>query len=468
MKKPDYGIIAHIYYAFFIVLLIIIFLCISAVSYLLRNNTGSGDSFNNWSSGPIPFTADFYKKIKFKDGRPEVTPEGIADLQKYKLSFQLLDKNGDAFINYNSPSGTLMHYSPIEMVQLYKNGGDLKNYTMFVGSAYNNGEKWTYIIGFPVKILKLTVYLNYDKAYRFKFVVLGMLFMVMLLIAVFGIKVSRDLSNVIKGIGSLASDTYDPIKEKGIYSGVYKSLNALDKRLKAGEVQKKKDETLREEWIANISHDLKTPLSPIKGYAEILADSEYKVNGGDIRKYGQIILRNSENIENIVENLNFTYQLKNNMIPVNRQPGNIVRLLKEVVINILNSPEYEYRNIIFCCSEDRINLNFDDTLLRRAFNNLIYNAVVHNAADTMIKISIKEEDKLYITIEDNGKGIEEEELKRLFERYYRGTTSKVKIQGSGLGMAIAKQIIEAHEGSINVISKINSGTTINIGLSKHT
>ena len=150
------------------------------------------------------------------------------------------------------------------------------------------------------------------------------------------------------------------------------------------------------------------------------------------------------------------------MLPIKRKEENIVRLLKEVIINILNHPKYEERNIIFNCSESRINFNFDNTLLRRAFTNLLYNSVIHNSPETIIKVSIKEEDKIYIKIEDNGKGMAEEDVKKLFERYYRGTNSTVNVKGSGLGMAIAKQIIEAHEGKINVESKLNVGTSIDI------
>jgi len=245
-----------------------------------------------------------------------------------------------------------------------------------------------------------------------------------------------------------------------MYNEVFNNLNLLNSKLKASEEERKRDEILREEWIANISHDLKTPLSPIKGYAEILTDLEYNVSNDDVKKYGEIILRNAQNVENLVENLNFTYQFKNGMLPINRKEGNITRLLKEVIISILNYPQYEDRNIIFNCSEIMVNFNFDNTLLTRAFTNLLYNSVIHNSSDTIIKVSIKKQDKIFIKIEDNGKGMSEEDVKKLFERYYRGTNSSVNVKGSGLGMAIAKQIIEAHDGKINVESKLNNGTNI--------
>ena len=462
MKKPGYKILFNLYSKFFIAFFILILVCIGIVCYLLKMNISNENSYISWSSDPISFTSNFSKQINFKEGKPQLMDSGIDELTKYKLCFQIVDKNGYAFSEYNMPSGALKHYAPIDMVQLYKEGGSLKNYTMFVGSINNGEEKWTYVIGFPAKISKITIYLNYDKISQIKFVILGILVLIMLLIGVYSVRVSTLLSNIITGIKRLALDSYIPMKENGVYHDVNKSLNLLNNKLKASEVERKRDETLREEWIANISHDLKTPLSPIKGYAEILTDDEYAVNSQDVKKYGGIILRNAKNVENIVENLNFTYQFKNGMLPINRKAGNLVRLLKEVIINILNHPEYEGRNIIFESFEEKVIFNFDNTLLERAFNNLLYNAVAHNGADTKIKVSIKREDKIYIKIEDNGKGMGKEKLEKLFERYYRGTNSNVSVKGSGLGMAIAKQIIEANAGQISVESKLKVGTSINI------
>lgn len=464
MKKSGYKIIFNLYFKFFIGLLILISIFMGMQLYLLNVSISSENSYANWSSWPGYFTSNFYKKISFEEGKPKLTDSAVSQLKEYKLSFQIVDKNGDSALEYNEPEGALKHYSPIDIVQLYKNGYSAGNYTMFVGSVNNRGEKWTYIIGFPAKISKITMYVNYDKFSKIKFIILSLFILLILLVAVYGIWMNHTLSNITTGIKRLASNDYIPMKEEGMYKDVLYSLNLLDSKLKASEEERRRNQILREEWIANISHDLKTPLSPIKGYAEILTDSKYDVSLLDVKKYGEVILRNAENVEDIVENLNFTYQLKNGMLPVNRSEENLVRLLKEVIINILNHPKYEERNIIFNCAEDRINFNFDNTLLRRAFTNLLYNSVIHNAPDTIIKVSVRQEDKIYITIDDNGKGMSEEEVKKLFERYYRGTKSSISVKGSGLGMAIAKQIVEAHEGKINVKSKQNVGTCIQIDL----
>lgn len=462
MKKSGYKRVVNLYFKFFIAFLVCISIFIGMGFYLLNISINNENSYANWTSWPAYFTSNFSDKIYFQDGRPQLTDEGIMKLEEYKLGFQMVDKDGNVTLVYNAPEGDANHYSPMEMVQLYKTGGNFKDYTVFIGSVTNNEEEWAYTIGFPAKISKVTMYLNYDNYLNIKFVLLGGFILLILLVAIYGICINRTLSNIIATIKRLASNDYVPIKEKGIYNEVFNNLNLLNSKLKASEEERKRDEILREEWIANISHDLKTPLSPIKGYGEILVDLEYQVSNDEVKKYGEIILRNARNVENLVENLNFTYQLKNGMLPINRKEGNITRLLKEVIISILNHPQYEDRNIIFNCLESRMNFNFDNTLLSRAFTNLLYNSVIHNSSDTIIKVSIKKEDKIFIKIEDNGKGMSEEDVKKLFKRYYRGTNSSVSVKGSGLGMAIAKQIIEAHDGKINVESELNSGTSIEI------
>lgn len=107
-------------------------------------------------------------------------------------------------------------------------------------------------------------------------------------------------------------------------------------------------------------------------------------------------------------------------------------------------------------------LLFDAVLLKRALNNLLINALVHNSKETEIAVFIKAEENIQICIQDNGRGLSEEELSNLFTRYYRGTNTKAKPEGTGLGMAISKQIIELHDGSITVESELGIGTEIAI------
>lgn len=467
MKELSKKSILNVYFKIFSIIGILIIIFIGICVYILNVRISEKNNIN-WSSWPVSFTTNFYKDISFRDGIPKLTDCAVEKLRKYNLSFQMIDKEGDVILSYNALEGMPEHYSPIEITQLYKTGGTDENYTMFVGSINNDDKEWAYIIGFPAKISKVTFYFNYKNYTNVKFIILILFLAALSSILFYGILINKTLLKIISAIQNInlnnneSDNNWTPLKEKGVYKDVFHSINILNDRLKAVEEERKRTENLREEWIANISHDLKTPLSPIRGYAEILSYSEYNTTPGESERYGKIILRNVECVEALVENLNFTYKLKNGMLPMDLKEGNIVRLLKEVIIGILNNPKYEERDISFSCLEDRIDFKFDNTLLYRGFSNLLYNSVIHNSPDIMIKVSIEKKDNICIKIEDNGKGLKEEDVKKLFERYYRGTKSSVDVKGSGLGMAIAKQIIEAHGGSISVYSKVNIGTIIYI------
>ena len=109
-------------------------------------------------------------------------------------------------------------------------------------------------------------------------------------------------------------------------------------------------------------------------------------------------------------------------------------------------------------------LELDEGLIKRVFINLITNAFIHNSNDVKVKIDIQKLDSgnVYISIEDNGKGVSEDELNNIFKRYYRGTNTSKKIEGSGLGMAIAHDIIKAHGAEIKAIGKLGDGLKIEI------
>lgn len=222
---------------------------------------------------------------------------------------------------------------------------------------------------------------------------------------------------------------------------------------------------MRQEWIVNITHDLKTPLSPVKGYAELLADGA-ATESQMVQEYGTIILKNVDYAEKLMNDLKRTYQLNSGTFPFHPKQVRLVRFLKELVIDIANDPVFSNRDIEF---ENESNLSeftatIDPDLFRRAVGNLVINALVHNSSETKVIVSVlhDRENGTDISIRDNGMGISEEEQAELFTRYYRGTNTKEKPEGSGLGLAIAKQVVTLHGGDIIVKSKLGEGTVFSI------
>ena len=413
---------------------------------------------------PIDFTKDFAGHIAFANNVPFIKPSGLQLLQENHLWLQIIDTNGDEIQSANKPLEIQAHYSPADLLEMYLNGNG--GYSVFPGSIQSNDKVWTYLIGFPMRIAKVTAYVNQDRFDTLKPIALVVFGITLLLLFistfVYGLIVTRQMTRIRKSIREIALRTYLPARNSGAFGELYAELNMLNQEIKSSDEARAKNERQREEWIANITHDLKTPLSPIRGYAELISDLGPEIEPDEIRKYGGIILKNTAYAEELINDLKLTFQLQNGMLSLNKHKQNIVRFTKERIIDLLNHPEYGLRNISFYSPAENIELSFDAVLLKRALNNLLTNALVHNPVDTPISVSIRAEDKIAITIQDNGRGMNQEELDKLFVRYYRGNSTEAKPEGSGLGMAIAKQIIEQHGGSILADSKLGSGTCITI------
>lgn len=238
--------------------------------------------------------------------------------------------------------------------------------------------------------------------------------------------------------------------------------NDLASVLRRNEIERKELDSMREEWLANITHDIKTPLASIQGYAEIISDKEYEFSKEEIQDYTEIIYSKSKYIKELVDELNLSTRLKNNALTLNKHNTNLVLLLRNIIIDILNDSRYENRDIEFTSNIDVIEKEVDTILFKRALTNLIFNAVVHNKEDVSIKVELKKIDRITVIIKDNGNGISTEDLKHIFDRYYRGTNTGEAHKGSGLGMAISKEIINNHGGDIKINSKLGHGTEITI------
>lgn len=206
-------------------------------------------------------------------------------------------------------------------------------------------------------------------------------------------------------------------------------------------------------------------LSPIKGYAELLADG----TAGEpqtVREYGSLILKNAEHTEKLINDLKLTWQLDSGTFPFHLQQVRMERYLKELVIDIVNDPSFSDHEIAFESDAADVSAAIDPELFRRAVGNLVINGLVHNPPDTKVTVSVWEDtgNSVCISVRDDGKGISEEEQAKLFTRYYRGTNTKEKPEGSGLGVAIAKQIVSLHGGEIAVKSRVGEGTEFTIRL----
>ena len=471
MKQSGYRTIFHIYLIFFLSLLGTLIAVCCLLVMLITTTNPNGKTVR--SDQPKIFTQEFSEYIIFVNNSPQIKQTGIELLQETHVGLQILDAAGNEVYAYQKPDHAQDYYSNTELLLLYQTGhfdkelASTKNWTAFIGVITGNEKDYAYVLYFPMNIQKITMYLNGERfagGKKFIIFIISILLSTALFLGLgYGLFITKAISRLSASIRSISGRCYLPVKEKGVFRDLYNSLNELDGEIRASDHLREKTETMRREWISNITHDLKTPLSPIKGYAEILCDDTEK-SAFQCRKYAEIMLKNAAYMENLIDDLKLTWQLENNMLPVNRQEQNVVRFLRELSIDILNCPEYEERTIYFQCSDpiadETVMLSFDKKLLIRTFQNLIINAFVHGGKDTEVTVQIAVSENLVnITISDNGKGMSVEETDRLFDRYYRGTNTESKTEGTGLGLAIAKSIIELHGGTISVTSSPGAGTS---------
>lgn len=242
---------------------------------------------------------------------------------------------------------------------------------------------------------------------------------------------------------------------------------ARDKKIEIDDL--KKQEKFRREFLSNISHEFKTPLFAIEGYVEALQDGGIE-DPALANKFLDKVSKNVERLSVLIKDLNEISKLESGEIPINYQKFELTTLIKEVMESLeLKAVKYKI-SLIFKEKYDVPTWVYADReKIRQVLVNLISNAFKYGKEHGTTAISIFSlHDQYLIEITDDGIGINEKSLPRLFERFYRTDASRSRqIGGSGLGLAIVKHIVEAHNQTINVRSTENLGSTFGFTIQKN-
>lgn len=461
MSKHNYKSMLHIYFIFFLVSIVILLISLFFFIQVITIQDPNGNQVR--SSWPKLFTENISNYIFLDNEMVGLNEEGKQILSDNQVGLQILDVSGEEIYAFQTSANVPITYSQGDILNIYQNQQLQQETTSLIGTYMNNEKEYVYLVHFPLKLQKVTMYLNGEQFTEGKtiFFILGSAFLLLIIIGgiIYGFYMTKTMTHLMTAIQDISKRNYHPKKNTGTFKEVYESLNRLDYDIKLSDQTRLQTEKSREEWIANISHDLKTPLSPIKGYGEILAESKDSLTA----ERAGIILKNADYIEMLINDLKLTYQLDNGMITLDLKTQDMVRFMKEIVIDILNDPRFIDQQILFDSKEEKIDWQFDPKLLRRAFTNLIINAFVHGNSNTEVYLTISKINKqLEIIISDNGPGMTQQQIDHLFERYYRGGTTKQNKEGTGLGLAITKEIIEYHHGKIEVSSIVEKGSQFRI------
>lgn len=227
-------------------------------------------------------------------------------------------------------------------------------------------------------------------------------------------------------------------------------------------------ENMRRDFVANVSHELKTPITSIRGYVETVLDDklEDRENG---TRFLEIVLKKSNHLNAIIDHLlllsRIEQQVEDEKIELHREH---VRLVLEEAVHSCTPRAEEKQIALQLDCPDTLRVNMHDILLEQAVVNLVVNAIRYSPEGSEIIISAakqtdRADSRIVIKVEDSGVGIGKEHLPRLFERFYRSDTARSrKLGGTGLGLAIVKHIAQAHKGDVDVQSVVGEGTSVSI------
>lgn len=184
-----------------------------------------------------------------------------------------------------------------------------------------------------------------------------------------------------------------------------------------------------------------------------------------MREGGRIVLRNVDRIDALVGDLKLAYEIDGGLYPLRRETIPLERLVRECVIDMVNA-EPTCTDTIEFSSLTHATVRADVALLSRAVGNILANALRHNPPGTRVAVRVEDAQPGWCAVEvaDNGEGIAEEDLPRLFERHWKGSQNEAQSAGSGLGLAIAREVAELHGGHIRAESTQGSGATFRVEL----
>ena len=240
-------------------------------------------------------------------------------------------------------------------------------------------------------------------------------------------------------------------------------------KLKRSEIESlKKEDLYRKEFVGNVAHELKTPLFAIEGYISNLLDGAMD-DKELLKKYLKRAEKSVDRLTYIIKDLDLITQLESSTLKLQITSFDIVKLTEEIIEDLEISASKKNIKIIFNkIYENEILVDADRNRIEQVLTNLITNSINYGAEKGTTEISFEsDEENIMVKVNDNGEGISEENMPRLFQRFFRVDVSRSRSQGgSGLGLAIVKHIIDAHNENIYVQSTVGIGSEFSFSLKK--
>lgn len=264
----------------------------------------------------------------------------------------------------------------------------------------------------------------------------------------------KKLSALIEGFNCIAEGDFSyriETNSQDDYNKLYSNFNKMVEELNS--VQ-----SLRESFVHDFSHEFKTPIASINGFANYLLDGD--LSKDEEKKYLKIIADESHRLSHLAENTLLLSKLDNLNFVGEKKSYRLDVQIKDCVISLADN--WSKKNLSLSSDMSEITFTGNDELMRQVWINLILNAVKFTPQDGEICTTLYEKDgKIYATVKDSGIGMTEEVKARIFDKYYQGDKSR-SVQGNGLGLSIVKRIVDLHEGEIKVESEEGKGSAFTV------
>ncbi len=273
--------------------------------------------------------------------------------------------------------------------------------------------------------------------------------------------VEKPLQKILQATEEIAEGDFSVRLESTHPYGKYDPYDLIMENINVMAAELGKTELLKTDFISNVSHELKTPLTVIRSYAKLLERED--LDGETRQKYAKAVQSASERLSDLITNILRLNKLEHQQIQAEYERFDLAELLAETAVQF--EERIEEKGLEFLCDlEENILVYSSKSYLEIVCSNLLSNAVKFTDEGGRVALSLKKEgDRAQICVSDSGCGIPAEVGARIFEKFYQADTSRAK-EGNGLGLALVKKVVDVLGGEISVDSEVGKGTVFTVGL----
>ena len=435
----------------------------------------------------VAFLDDFYKSIKTGEIKSSAQslvsavdsddfPDMISSIsQNTQISIVVADENGvKLYQDYALPNTLIERLSPFGLAQVYavtqsQGGTYFEKFprgepdadTQKDARPPHRGEMESIIYartavksdGTTVMILLNSMISPVDATVNTLRIQLVYITAIMLVLALFlALFLSKHISRPIVKVNATAKALADGNFDVKFDEDGYREISELGHTMNYAASELSKTEALRRDLIANVSHDLRTPLTMITGYSEVMRD----LPGENTPENVQIIIDEATRLTTLVNDMLDISKLQSGTQPFNRTDFNLTESIRTILLRYSKLTDY---NITFSADRD-VTVCADELKISQVVYNLVNNAITYTGADKVVDIRQTVHDgKVRVEVRDTGEGIPEDKLNDIWDRYYKVDKAHKRAQiGTGLGLSIVKTILDMHGGAYGVQSREGSGS----------